>query len=55
MGQTEKLRDDVERIVDDIIDAVAEKRECDLVEDIAAVLPTRITLELIGVPREDWD
>ncbi|WP_442006911.1 hypothetical protein [Paenarthrobacter sp. RAF54_2] len=41
--------------MDDIIDAVAEKRECDLVEDIAAVLPTRITLELIGVPREDWD
>ena len=53
--QIEKMRQGVEQIVDDIIEAIAEKGECDLVEDIAAVLPTRVTLEMVGVPKEDRD
>ncbi|MGO4250375.1 cytochrome P450 [Paenarthrobacter sp. RAF54_2] len=53
--QIEKMRQGIEQMVDDIIDSIAAKGECDLVEDIAAALPTRVTLEMVGVPKEDWD
>jgi cytochrome P450 len=36
------------------IDAVAESGECDFVADVAARLPLAVILELLGVPREDW-
>lgn len=48
------MRGEIEQIVDDIIDAVAEKGECDLVEDIAAELPVRVILNMLGAPQEDW-
>jgi cholest-4-en-3-one 26-monooxygenase len=36
-----------------IIDAVAERGECDFVTDIAAELPLQVIAEMIGVPLED--
>jgi len=43
----------VERMVDKIIDAVAEKGECDFVDELAAPLPMLVICEMMGVPEED--
>jgi cholest-4-en-3-one 26-monooxygenase len=43
----------VERMVDDVIDAVIEKGECDFVEELAAPLPMMVICEMMGVPEED--
>jgi cholest-4-en-3-one 26-monooxygenase len=40
-------------IVDDILDRVAGKGECDFVRDVAAELPLQIICEFLGVPQED--
>jgi cytochrome P450 len=49
-----KIRDDVERIVDEIFDGVLPRGEADLVEDLAAQVPVRLFLPMMGVPKEDW-
>ncbi len=38
-----------------VIDAVAERGECDFVTDVAARIPTAIICEMMGVPRADQD
>ncbi len=43
----------VDRMVDQIIDKVCEKGECDFVEDLAAPLPMGVICEMMGVPEED--
>ena len=43
----------VHGMVDDIIDAVIEKGECDFVDDLAAPLPMMVICEMMGVPEED--
>jgi cholest-4-en-3-one 26-monooxygenase len=43
----------VDRMCDDIIDAVIEKGECEFVEDLAAPLPMMVICEMMGVPEED--
>jgi cytochrome P450 len=43
----------VDRMVDQIIDDVCEKGECDFVEDLAAPLPMSVICEMMGVPEED--
>jgi cytochrome P450 len=43
----------VDRLVESIIDDVAEKGECDFVEEIAAVLPMEVICEMVGVPESD--
>lgn len=50
-----RLADDVDKIVDEIIAEVAGKGECDLVEDLAAPLPMKVILRMLGVPPEDWE
>ena len=47
----EVLRSDVESIATEVIDEVAEKGECDFVTDIAALLPLRVIVDLMGIPR----
>ena len=47
------LERSVERMVNEIIDAVIEKGECDFVEDLAAPLPMQVICEMMGVPAED--
>jgi cytochrome P450 family 142 subfamily A polypeptide 1 len=41
------------QITDEAIDAIAEKGECDFVEDIAVPLPLILIAEMIGIRRED--
>ncbi|MBC8188613.1 MAG: cytochrome P450 [Proteobacteria bacterium] len=43
----------VDRMVDDIIDNVIERGECDFVDDLAAQLPMEVICEMMGVPQED--
>jgi cholest-4-en-3-one 26-monooxygenase len=45
----------IRRIAGEIVDAVIEKGECDFVVDIAAKLPTAVTCEMMGIPREYWN
>ncbi len=48
-----RMRDTVQACVDDIIDQVAPRGRCDLVEDVAARLPARLVCEMMGVPAAD--
>ncbi len=50
-----KLLPNVERVVDEILDDIAEDGECDLVEQVAGLLPVRVVLGMLGVPEQDWD
>ena len=45
------LQGDVEGVAAGIVDEVAAKGECDLVTEVAALLPLRIILDLMGIPR----
>lgn len=58
-GFTPKMLDQLDRsIVDgarEIVDAVAERGECDFVVDVAARLPLAIVCDLMGVPRSQLD
>ena len=49
-----KLGHDVHSIVDEILIEVAERGSCDFVEDIAAELPVKVILRMLGVPENDW-
>lgn len=49
-----KLKADIERIVDEIIREVADRGEVDLVRDMAADLPAKVILRMLGVPEQDW-
>lgn len=49
----ENLKHDVERAAVEIVDEIAEKGECDFVTDVAALLPLRIILDLLGIPRSE--
>jgi cytochrome P450 len=40
-------------VVDDVLDAVIERGECDLVTDVAGKLASYVTADLMGLPRED--
>ena len=44
---------DVEVTAQGVIDEVAERGSCDLVTDIAALLPLRVVLDLLGIPRSE--
>lgn len=43
----------VRAMVQEIIDGVIERGECDFVEDVAALLPLAVICEMMGVPQED--
>ena len=47
------LSDYVEDAAKTIIDDVIDKGECDFVTEVAALLPLRIILDLMGIPRSD--
>lgn len=49
-----RLGSEISSIVDEIIADVADRGECDLVEDIAAELPVKVILRMLGVPESDW-
>ncbi len=50
-----KLEEAFQKLVDDVLDEVAEKGQCDFVDDIAVPLPLYVIAEMIGVRPEDRD
>lgn len=46
-------RADVERIAAEIVADIAEKGECDFVTEVAALLPLRIIVDMLGIPRSE--
>ncbi|MHB8681414.1 MAG: cytochrome P450 [Acidimicrobiales bacterium] len=51
----DELRPRVEQICDDLVDAMVENGEADLVADYAYPLPVQIIVEMLGVPAEDHE
>lgn len=49
----EAYRHRIEELATKIIDAVVDKGECDLVEDIAGELPSYVIADLLGIPLDD--
>jgi cholest-4-en-3-one 26-monooxygenase len=43
----------IRAMVEEIIDGVIERGECDFVEEVAALLPLAVICEMMGVPHED--
>ncbi len=41
--------------IDELLDAVADARQLEVVQDLAAQLPSRLTADLLGFPEERWD
>lgn len=48
-----KLEETFQKLVDEILDEVAERGECDFVEDIAVPLPLYVIAEMLGIRPED--
>jgi cytochrome P450 len=51
----EALRGRVEGIVDELLDAAAEKGSIDVIRDLAYPLPVIVIAEMLGIPTEDRD
>src|SRR5437764_3302611 len=49
----ERLRPRIRQLAAKIVDAVAERGECDLVEDVAGEMPSFVIAELLGLPLDD--
>ncbi len=47
------LRADVEGVAAGIVDAIAERGSCDFVTEVAALLPLRVIVDLMGIPRSE--
>jgi hypothetical protein len=52
--RVEGLRPRVQKLVDELIDRVADRGEVDLMAALARPLPVIVICELLGVPEEDW-
>jgi pimeloyl-[acyl-carrier protein] synthase len=51
--EVERLRGDIQRIADELLDAVIEHGRLDVLADLAAPLPAIVTARMLGVPTED--
>jgi cytochrome P450 family 142 subfamily A polypeptide 1 len=49
-----KRTDEMQELVDQLLDAVAADGRMEVVEDLAAQLPSRLTCRLIGFPEDEW-
>ncbi|RZT94857.1 cytochrome P450 [Advenella incenata] len=49
-----KLKNDVEKIVDELIEELKTKKSIDIVNTFAAKLPMDIVFAMLGIPEEDW-
>jgi methyl-branched lipid omega-hydroxylase len=47
------MKADVEQAAAEVVDGIIEKGECDFVSEIAALLPLRIIVDLMGIPRSE--
>ena len=51
--RVEKMQAYMEQIVDELIDSMIEKGECEFVRDFATPLPVYVIADQLGVPRDD--
>jgi cytochrome P450 len=51
----DSLRPDMEKAINEIIDAVIESGECDLQKDIFNKYPSYIITKILGIPNSDWE
>ena len=49
----ESMKADVEQIAAGIVDDIAAKGECDFVTEVAALVPLRVIVDLMGIPRSE--
>jgi cytochrome P450 len=52
-GAVRPLTDRVEALARRVVDAVIERGECDLVEDLAGEMPSFVIADILGIPLED--
>ncbi len=50
--QMRKMDEHVHMLVDEMVDEMIAKEECEVIEDLAAKLPMRLIGDMLGVPRE---
>jgi cytochrome P450 len=48
-----RMRPQIEQLAAEIVDAVIDRDEFDLVDDVAGLLPSYVVAELLGIPRQD--
>ncbi|MGH2685491.1 MAG: cytochrome P450, partial [Actinomycetota bacterium] len=48
-----ELVDDVERAAGQIVDDIVDRGECDFVTEVAALLPLRVILDMLGIPQTE--
>ena len=53
--RVEALRPAIQRFTDELLDAVVDQGECDLMAALARPLPIRVFRELFGLPADDGD
>jgi cytochrome P450 len=53
--QVNRLQDDLRRQAGELIDAFADRGECDIMSELARLYPTQVFLTLFGMPLEDRD
>ena len=51
---TDRLRPYMREVINELLDTVSPRGECDLVADITEQYPIPIVCPLLGAPREDW-
>jgi cytochrome P450 len=49
----DKLKSDVETLAAEIVSGIADRGECDFVTEVAALLPLRVIVDLMGIPRSE--
>ncbi|MEW6473524.1 MAG: cytochrome P450 [Actinomycetota bacterium] len=53
-GVVERRNDDIRRICRELISAFIERGSCDVIQDYARPLPGILTMQLMGLPDNDW-
>lgn len=51
----EGMRESIQRVVDELLDAVQARGRMDVIRDLAYPLPTTVIAEMLGVPSEERD
>lgn len=52
-GAIEHLRDDVDRVVDDCLTTMLDKRDVDAIAELAFAVPLRVICGMLGIPEAD--
>ncbi len=53
-AEVAQRRPDIDALVAELLDAIIDDGECELVESIAGQLPARLTARLLGYPEDMW-